>query len=533
MHQNSSVRPVLPLWAALVAAAAGGLALDASFPSLGIWPLAFVAVALGLVSLIGRSSVGAFFTGVAFGTCFYFPHVDWAASFLGDHPLRWIPWVALASVETVFTGLGAILIMLVYRWVPRAIADGPARIVVTALLSAGVWTTRELIMGSWPYGGFPWGRLGMSQAEGPLAPVASWTGVAGLTFVMVLVVTSTIEAVRVTARQPTARRSWLAPCWPAGLLVLLAVVPQFPTADAGSIRVGAVQGDGPAAYLDQREYLDVLNAQLRASAPIADDSVDVVLWPEGGVDADPLRNRDAMRELDGAVRQLGAPILLNAAMANGELIFNTSMLWTQDGPGEQHAKRYPVPFGEYVPQRELYARVVPSLIEMIQREYEPGRDEPVITVPTASGPVPIGLAICFDVLFDDLVWEGAHGGAQVYMFQTNNADFRGTDENQQQLAFARMRAIETGRSVVNISTVGTSQVISSDGTTTAEIPENEPGLIIADVELREGLTPAVVAGQGIRVALILLPLAGLIACGIRGRRMAPKASSGVSHHTST
>ncbi len=47
------------------------------------------------------------------------------------------------------------------------------------------------------------------------------------------------------------------------------------------------------------------------------------------------------------------------------------------------------------------------------------------------------------------------------MFQTNNADFRGTDENLQQLAFARMRAIETGRSVVNLSTVGTSQVIAA------------------------------------------------------------------------
>ena len=61
------------------------------------------------------------------------------------------------------------------------------------------------------------------------------------------------------------------------------------------------------------------------------------------------------------------------------------------------------------------------------------------------------------------------------MFQTNNADFRGTDENLQQLAFARMRAIETGRSVVNISTVGTSQVIRPDGATVDELPADAPG----------------------------------------------------------
>ena len=51
------------------------------------------------------------------------------------------------------------------------------------------------------------------------------------------------------------------------------------------------------------------------------------------------------------------------------------------------------------------------------------------------------------------------------MFQTNNADFRGTDENLQQLAVARIRAVETGRTVVNVSTVGTSQIIRPDGST--------------------------------------------------------------------
>ena len=57
-------RAILPLWAALVAAVVGGLALDASFPSLGIWPLAFESVALSLVSLIGRRGVAASVVGL-------------------------------------------------------------------------------------------------------------------------------------------------------------------------------------------------------------------------------------------------------------------------------------------------------------------------------------------------------------------------------------------------------------------------------------------------------------------------------------
>ncbi|WP_221584476.1 apolipoprotein N-acyltransferase [Microbacterium sp. G2-8] len=501
-------RPVLSLWLAAVAAVCGGLLLDASFPALGIWPLAFLATALSLVSLIGRRAGGALLLGSLFGAAFYFPHIDWAAQFLGDDPLRWVPWVALASVQTLFMGLGAIPIALAYRWVPQVLPRARWYLPATGALVAGLWTARELIMGAWPYGGFPWGRIGMSQAESPLAPVASWVGVAGLTFAMVLVVALVVEGVRLLVRGRRVRAVW-ALVAPAGLLAVLVVVPQFPTEAAGTIRVGAVQGDGPAAYLDQREPYEVLQAQLAASETVVGEDVDVVVWPEGGVDADPLADPIAAEALDRAVATYDAPILMNAAVSDGSLVYNRSMLWEEEGVTQTHSKRYPVPFGEYVPQRELYEAIVPSLIGMIQREYEPGADAPVVDVDD----VRIGLAICFDVLFDDLIAEGVDDGAQVLMFQTNNADFRGTDENLQQLAVARMRAIETGRSVVNISTVGTSQVIAPDGETLQQIPADEPGAMIADVELRDGTTPAIAMGEQLRAFLLWIPILGLAVAG--------------------
>ncbi len=108
------------------------------------------------------------------------------------------------------------------------------------------------------------------------------------------------------------------------------------------------------------------------------------------------------------------------------------------------------------------------------------------------------------------------------MFQTNNADFRDTDENLQQLAFARMRAIETGRSVVNLSTVGTSQVIAPDGTTIDGLPAGEAGHMLTDVPLRTGLTPAVIAGAWVQALLGWGSLLALIALGaavsVVGRR---------------
>jgi apolipoprotein N-acyltransferase len=110
-----------------------------------------------------------------------------------------------------------------------------------------------------------------------------------------------------------------------------------------------------------------------------------------------------------------------------------------------------------------------------------------------------------------VITESLHAGAEVLVFQTNNADFRGTDENLQQLAFARMRAIESGRSVVNISTVGTSQIIRPDGTTVTSLDADEAGAMLEDVELRTGLTAGIVLGPWVQ---LLLVWGGLVALGV-------------------
>ena len=81
-----------------------------------------------------------------------------------------------------------------------------------------------------------------------------------------------------------------------------------------------------------------------------------------------------------------------------------------------------------------------------------------------------------------------------------------------------MRAIETGRSVVNISTVGTSQVIAPDGSTIQSLPADTAGHLLADVPLRTGLTPAVLVGSWVQAVIGWGSLAALIALGILVRR---------------
>ncbi len=498
---RSDPRPLLPLWAAVLVAIAGGAILDLAFPDVGWWPLAFVGVGASLVTLIGRSAGGAFVVGFAFAASFYLIHIVWITRYLGV-----VPWFALAGIETLLSAIGAIAIALAYRWLPRVRGGVWPRLVLLPVLVAGLWTARELWLGAWPYTGFPWGRIGMSQAESPLAHVASWIGVTGLTFLMVFVVAAAVEIVRLRAWRTPVRMA------PAALvLAMLVLVPQFPTSDAGTIRVGAVQGNGPAGYFDEREPYAVLQSQLDATAELAGQDLDVLLWPEGGIDADPTANASVARVLDRLSGEFDAPLIVNAATQRGDQTFNTSMLWRvgERNPVAFHDKSHPVPMGEYVPDRWFFEKLAPDLIGLIQREYTPGTNPPYFDV---NG-VGVGLAICFDVIYDDVIWSGARDGAEVYMFQTNNADFRDTDENLQQLAFARMRAIETGRAVVNLSTVGTSQVIAPDGSTVQSLAAGVPGAMVIDVPLRTGLTPAVIIGPAVQA---LLGWGSVLAFGVVG-----------------
>ncbi|MFT4135125.1 apolipoprotein N-acyltransferase [Microbacterium sp.] len=499
-------RPTLPLWAAVVVACGAGYVLTLAFPALSWWPAVFVAIPLALVTLVGRRAGGALLVGVVFGAVFFLVNVSFTARYLGP-----VPWIALSLLEALLTGIAAVPIALAYRWTPRVLPGRVGRVIVLPLVVAGLWTARELLLGTFPYGGFPWGRIGISQANGPLIALVSWTGVSGLTFAIVFVCAAALEVVRTIRTLPV-----LAALPAVAVAVLLVVVPAFPTTDAGTIRVGAVQGNGPSGYFDQRDRDAVMNAQLQAGAPLLGEDLDVLLWPEGGMDTDPTSDAATAGALDLLARRIDAPLLVTAATQRGDEYFNSALLWEAgaDGPVQTYDKRHPVPFGEYVPDRWFYNLFAPDLIGLIQREYTPGTAAPVFDV----GGVPVGLAICFDVIYDDVIRDGAEGGATVFMFQTNNADFRGTDENLQQLAFARVRAIETGRAVVNLSTVGTSQIIAPDGSEIAGIPVDTAGALLEDVPLRTGTTPAVILGAAIDAVLGWGSILALVVLGLASRR---------------
>lgn len=502
----------------LFLAVTGGLVLWAAYPDAGLWPAAFVAVAVLYWSL-GRDDVWwNVLTGFLFGLAFFLPHLWWA-----HESTATAPWIAMSVIEALFIALFGAM----WTWARRAgflHRRGWRLAVAFAVLFVAVEQWRAEV----PFGGFPWGRLAWAMSDAPTGR-AAWLG--GTVLVSLLIAfAGVLLALAVAGVVRTVRARTAAGLGRAlGAVALAAVVVGAPlllplptSASAGSVETpdgdvvydagadlaqdgtlwaGGVQGDvgdpGLGAFANRAE---VLNNHLEGTYTLADDfagELDVVLWPENGSDLDPQTAPDVARGLDEASAAVGAPILVGAQefpQTGGR--YNVSLLW-QAGSGVigRYAKQHPAPFGEYMPMRPVL-RLLSDQVDRVTTDMLPGVNPPYVDVPSrlGQGDIRLGTVICFEVAYDEIVRDAALQGAQVLVIPTNNASFGFTAESTQQLAMSQMQAITTGRAAVQISTVGVSGVIAPDGTVARRTGLFTDDTFVTHLPLRSSITPAVAAG---------------------------------------
>jgi len=523
-------RPLLRLRIAVPAGLAGGLLLAAAFAPAGVWPLAIVSPALLVVTLYGRSLRGAFTVGFAFGLAFFFPLLAWVIN------LAWFAWVALAIASALIFAVFAIAqrLLLNLRWWPLAVA--------------GWWVAAEAFRDRWPWGGFPWGRLAMSQAG---LPTQGWAAIGGppvLSFVVALtgatlawVLVSALTEGRAGRRRPVAVAA-VAFAATAGVSCLPAALPlDAVPATARTAVVAAIQGNVPreraslAAQLNSDWVVTVNHAtatEKLAGAVAAGQrpAPDVVIWPENSTDIDPTQYPPVYREIADAAAAIDRPILVGAVLQNPQR--NAALLWQPGkGPTAMYLKRQLVPFGEYIPFRSLISKIT-SLTQLQPNNFAPGHQTVVLPV----GQIRLGTVICYEVAFDDLVRSEVAAGANVLTVQSNDATFERmspiTEESGQQLAMARIRAVEFDRTVVYASTTGYSAIIAPDGQVMERSGLWQQAELEARVPLLTSATPAERAGAWPEWAIVA---ATVLALGLavaragaarRGKRgLTPRATA--------
>lgn len=515
--------------ARLGTAVLAGVLLWGSFPPIDWWWSGVAAFALlsWVLTNPKTTTAGGLGYGFLFGLAFYLPLLPWIGGLVGP-----IPWLLLAVLEASFTavfGLFAVLVGRLPGW---------------PLWMALVWALQEWLKSTVPFGGFPWGIVAFGQTGGPLLPVMRLGGAPLLSFAVVLlgaslcalaigiirwwrqgstpVSESASDTVTGKAALPTVVLPGMLIC--VVLLTTAMVAPGMRRAGAGSgneptVTIAAVQGNVPRLGLDfNSQRRAVLDNHVQETLKLANDVRDgkaprpqFVVWPENSSDIDPMRNPDAEMQIDVAAQAIGAPILVGTVIARPEwtpenpAASNTVVVWDPvGGPGERHDKQIVQPFGEYLPWRGFFKHL--SGYADRAGFFVPGSGSGVVH---AAG-VPIGIATCWEVIFDRALRESVRNGAQVLAVPTNNATFDRT-MSEQQLAFAKARAVEHDRYLVVAGTTGISAVIAPDGRELSRTEFFTPAYLDAQVRLKANETPATRWGPLVQWTLVGAAFAAIAA----------------------
>ncbi len=474
-------------WVSMAVGLLAGLLICAALPPWGWWPLAVVGVALWLRLLADPRRSARWWASWAVGVGWFGPSTLWmwgltAPGYVVGVLLGWGPMVGVLGLVTP--------------------PDRRRLLVLPAALVVFEWFHTHA-----PFGGVPLSMLAMTQGRGPLLPVGRLGGM--------LLLGLAVATLGVALHVAVFERRWREPVALLAAVAVVAVVAAMPWArpgsrqeDAETIRIAAVQGGGPqGTRFTSDQAPGVFDRHLQATRGI-EGPVDLVVWPENSINITGTFEEHPWRDvLASEARRLDAPILVGVvedAPNSSEEFLNYVVTVGPDGSlSGRYDKVRRVPFGEYVPLRSLFEPIAGDALP--PRDQVPGEGE--ARVETSAGGMAV--AISWEVFFSRRVREGVRHGGELVLNPTNGSSYWLTQVQTQQLATSAMRAVESGRWLVQVSPTGFSAVFDDTGRVLQRADITTTRVLLADVPRYSGSTPAQVLGDlpAVLVAFVLVVVA--------------------------
>ncbi len=460
---------------------AGGALLAASLPPwpvvTGAWPLGLAGAALLFVALAGRGAMGRLAVGMAAGLGLYLPGLWWMRDFS-------LPgYFAVTLLEAMILALGMVVVPSQPGW-RRAVAFPAALVLV------------ERARGTWPFGGLPISGIDLGQVNGPLGGAAR---IGGRLLLVGLVAAGGVALVALVGRR------WRTALGAVALVVVAAgagwVAPDG-TPDE-RIAAAAVQGGGPRGVRAvERDPGPVFERHFLAATGVQ-PPVDLVLLPEDVVDIDGVLAGTAEdTRLSELARVLETTLVVGVVEdVDGRRFRNASVAYGPDGTRiDRYDKVHRVPFGEYVPVRGMFESFAD--LSAIPRDAVAGRGPGTLDTPAGR----LAVVISYEVFYDDRVRAGVRAGGRMVLVPTNASSYRDAQVPAQEVVVAQLRALESGRWVVQAAPTGYSAVIDQRGRVHAQSPLGVEAVLRAEVGLRTGSTIFLVLGPWPWVGLAALAL---------------------------
>ena len=425
----------------LVIAVGAGLLLALGYPPFE-WTTLSWAGLFGLVWLVATapSRRVALWCGYLFGLAYFGVILWWLTEV---ELIAYYPLVMVQAVAVVIVAGGTYRFRDASPW-------------TFVLAAAGSSALAEFLRVRWPFGGFPWGSIGVTVGATPLRPSAQWLGATGWGVVL-----AGMAAVAVMVALQRLPRKVLAGAVAAVCLLGLAanIWPAVPQGEQRVVTI--VQGNSPCPGTrcpNERQLIYESHLALtRGLLP----GPDLIVWPESstGGRADPLRDPGVAAAIGNEAERLDTVILVGGDFDAGPEHFeNVNLIFGQDGKIEgRYRKRHPVPFGEYVPLRPIFERI-PAL-DRVPRDMIRGEEQLLFEL---EG-VPFGSVISYEGAYARYERQAVRSGASFVVLATNEASFGESQASNQFIAISRIRAAELGVDVVHAAVTGRSAFIHADG----------------------------------------------------------------------
>jgi apolipoprotein N-acyltransferase len=291
--------------------------------------------------------------------------------------------------------------------------------------------------------------------------------------------------------------------------------------DTGETRtIAAVQGGGPQGTLAiNTNPRDVVERHLAATRTITSSNLDMVIWPENVIDVADFYDSAERTEIAEQAARLGAPFVVGITEdMNARYFTNAQIVVNEDGTlGDRYDKVRRVPFGEFVPLRGLL-ETLGAPVDRIPRDALAGSDIAQLQVADTT----VGVVISWEVFFSGRANEGVEAGGSILVNPTNGSSYTGTILQTQQIASSRLRAIENGRWLVQVSPTGFSAFISPTGHVYDRTGVSEQRVLERTINLRSGRTLYSNLGD-LPFIVVMVSLLGSLAFIARKRRVSAQS----------
>ncbi len=542
MKPLASRLPGAPRWVFWLLLLSGALLLGLCilFPALGV--LEWVALApsgLAILTAARDRSIRLrrmYGYGFCFFGCFYLVNFHW---FLYMYPLTFaglsdtasavvvaVAWFGLSALQTV--GAAALFPLFALAVRGKFLSGKPT---LHPLLFAALWAAREWIQANMGWAGVPWARLPLGQVGLRLTlQSAAYFGSYFITFLLAGVGMLLADLLLHPDRARLC--GILAGSLLVGNLALGGLRLLTRPAEGDAVQVAAVQGNMSSLEKWSGNSSAVSAARYEAlTRQAAAEGATLIVWPETALTVSIDRAVSSRDWLSRLARETGTTLLVGAFTSgtgtDSSRQYNSIVAFLPDGSMSEtvYSKQKPVPFGEFVPYRELVMLLVPPLadIGMLESDLLVGDCSEVFDLGVGR----VGSLICFDSIYESTALDSVRRGAQLLAVSTNDSWFQDSRGVWMHNAQSSLRAIETGRYVVRAGNTGVSSVIDPTGRVTAELDPLLTGYVPGTVRLcdeqtlytRTGNLFAYLCAALCAAAVLARPAEGIVRC-LRARKKA-------------